>query len=313
MLASCFTVMNKLLSLIIVLYFSVIGFAQDPVFNQTDNSRNYLNPAYISTVKSFAADVSYRNQWPELSGNYKTLAVQVNQYLGKGNGVSVHFVNDNASDLILKRELGIGYAKRISVAAKHHFSIGTQISYFSKSLMNRSDLVFGDMIDPRRGFKIETQEASRGSGPRGFDVNAGALYYNKYFFVGYTVKHITQPNESFIGGNARLPMRHGIQLGGKIKWSQVDFIPSVRMFVQGSQFTNFAALKVNWRKLEVNTGIQFDNGIYGGVGFNSDHFNISYNYTKSINGISSTVSTHEIRMGCDFKLFKKENEHFFDF
>ena len=82
------------------IFFWTCAFGQDPVFNQTDNSRNYLNPAYIGTEKSFSADLNFRNQWPELSSNYRTLAFQMNQYLGKGNGVSIHFVNDKTGDII---------------------------------------------------------------------------------------------------------------------------------------------------------------------------------------------------------------------
>ena len=108
-------------------------------------------------------------------------------------------------------------------------------------------------------------------------------------------------------------MRHGIQVGGNVLWNEIVFTPSVSLFQQADFQTIFAALKVRFNFVEVDAGMQFDNGIFGGVGFRSDHFNIGYNYTKSINNISSSASTHEIRMGCDFILFKKENEHFFDF
>ena len=293
--------------------FWTCAFGQDPVFNQTDNSRNYLNPAYIGTEKSFSTDISSRNQWPQTSGNYKTLSFQANQYLGKGNGLSIHFVNDNAANLVFKSEFGLGYAKRFTIADKHHISIGAQVSYFQRSL-NWDELTFGNMIDPRRGFVYQNPDSSIYKPKVGVDLNAGVLYYNKFLFAGYTVKHLTQPNESVLGGSSKLPIRHGFQIGGKIVWNDVAFIPSFRLYQQATFNTMFATLKVKFGLFEVDAGIQFENGIFGGVGFVSDNFNIGYNYTAAINNISNNnLSTHEIRLGCDFTLFKKVNEHFFDF
>jgi type IX secretion system PorP/SprF family membrane protein len=304
--------MNKVYFLLISLAVYTSSIAQDPVFNQTDNSRNYLNPAYIGTEKSFSADINYRNQWPELTGNYKTLAVQLNQYLGKGNGVSIHFVNDNAANTLKKTEIGLGYAKQFSIASKHHVSVGTQIYYFQK-IMDWDKLTFGNMIDPRRGFVYPGSDSLIYEPITGVDFNIGLLYYNKYFFVGYVTKHIAQPNESFFGNNVRLPIRHGIQIGGKIKWNDITFIPSFRLFQQATFQTMFASLKVKFDFIEIDAGYQFKNGVYGGLGYSSGHFNVGYNYTLSTSKLGYSASTHEIRMGCDFTLFKKENEHFFDF
>lgn len=308
----CSTNMNKIIILLYAMSISSLYFAQDPLFNQTDNSRNYLNPAYIGTEKSFAADISYRNQWPELSGSYKTLAVQVNQYLGKGNGVSLSFLNDNAGEIIEKSEFGVGYAKQFSVNDKHHISLGTQLSYFQKTL-HWDKYTFGTLIDPQTGFVYDSVERRKGEGPVGFDVNLGVLYYSNHFFVGYSACHIPQPNESFDGGVSKLPIRHSVEVGGKIAFNQVTLIPSLRLFSQASFKTVFANLNVRYKFIDLVGGVNFGNGVFGGVGFVSDHFNIGYNYTSSINRMIGSVSTHEIRLGCDFALFNKENEYFFDF
>lgn len=312
MMFNCFTDMNKIYFLVIGILLCTNLQAQDPVFNQTDNSRNYLNPAYISTVKSFSADINYRNQWPELSGNYKTLAVQVNQYLGKGNGVSLHFLNDNAANTLMKTEVGFGFAKQFVVASKHHFSFGTQVAYFKKTL-DYSKLTFGNVIDPRRGFVYAYPDSSIFQPKHNIDFNVGLLYFNEYIFVGYVAKHVTQPDESFFDSNVRLPIRHGVQVGGKVNWRDVDFIPSVRFFQQATFQTIFASLKVKLPIIEIDAGYQFKNGVYGGIGYYNDHFNVNYNYTLFTSRLGFSTSTHEIRMGCDFTLFKKDNEHFFDF
>jgi len=303
--------MNKAILLLVGIVWSVGFFAQDPVFNQTDNSRNYLNPAYIGTEKSFSADLNYRNQWPELSGNYKTLAFQVNQYLGKGNGVSIHFVNDNAANTVMKSEFGLGYAKQFHLASKHHISFGAQVSYFQKTI-NWDKLTFGNMIDPQTGFVYPINEPVVQGTKKGLDFNVGVVYYCKHFFVSYSAKHITRPIES-LTSNFGLPIRHGVDLGGKITWKEVAFIPSLRLFQQGTFQTAFATVKVKFAFLEVDAGIQNKNGFFGGVGFYSEHFNIGYNYTIHESRLGFRASTHEIRLGCDLMLFKKENEHFFNF
>lgn len=239
------------------------------------------------------------------------MAIQVNQYLGEGNGVSLHFVNDNSANTVLKSEFGAGYAKVFSFPGHHNISLGAQASYYRKTL-NMSKLTYGNQINPQQGFvynsaiPIQTEVS-------GIDFNTGLLYYNKFIFAGYSAKYITQPNESFLGGDGKLPILHAFQFGGKINFKQIIVIPSARWFNQGGFNNSFVAVKVNWKKFEVDGGYNFGNGVFGGVGFNANHFNIGYNYTLSTSSLGFNASTHELRMGCDLALFNKENENFFDF
>jgi type IX secretion system PorP/SprF family membrane protein len=124
--------MKQLLIFLSLLFSSSIFLSQDPIFYNVQQNRLFVNPAYTGTVESFSVAMNYRNQWPQSSANYQTFTTEVNQYLGKGNGVSVLFSNDNAANTVIKREIVLGYSKRLSIKERHHLSLGFQAGYFSK-------------------------------------------------------------------------------------------------------------------------------------------------------------------------------------
>jgi hypothetical protein len=47
--------------------------AQDPLFVQSHSNIMYLNPAFTGAYINPVINMSYRNQWPASSANFKTL------------------------------------------------------------------------------------------------------------------------------------------------------------------------------------------------------------------------------------------------
>lgn len=303
---------NKKLTLVLLLIWSGYASAQDPVFYQNDNAQVYNNPAFIGTCESASFDLTYRNQWPEISGNYITTAFSANQYLGKGNGVSLMITSDNAAQATLTNRIGAGYSKQFSISENHHFSIGVQAVYFSKNL-NLQNLTFGDQIDPRQGFVYQTAEPSFKNPVRGVDFNSGILYHNEFIFAGIGVHHILQPNQGFTS-NSPLPRKYSFQVGGKINIKEFTFVPLIQGNTQGSFNSLISSLKTRYKSIELDLGYAHNNGPTGGMGLRFNSWNIGYNYGYANSSLSqSTISTHEIRAGFQPKLFNKTNETYFDF
>jgi type IX secretion system PorP/SprF family membrane protein len=291
--------------------YSNATFAQDPLFNQNDNVQSYNNPAFIGTCESASFDLSYRNQWPQLSSNYLTTILSANQYLGKGNGVSILYTNDDAAKTIVTNRIGAGYSKQFTIKDNHHFSIGVQAIYFHKAL-DLSGLTFGDQIDPRYGFVYPTAQQISGTS-QGVDFNTGVLYHSKYIFAGLAAQHLFEPNEGF-ASNSNLPRKYSLQLGGKINITDITLLPYIQANKQGTFNSVITSLKTRYKSIEIDLGYAINNGPTGGAGLKFDHWNLGYNYGYSSSLSSNvTVSTHEIRIGFQPSLFNKTNDTYFDF
>ncbi|MCB9188918.1 MAG: PorP/SprF family type IX secretion system membrane protein [Flavobacteriales bacterium] len=218
--------MKKLLILLSVFFCSNV-FGQDPIFYSSNTIQLYNNPAFAGLNKSFSMDFGCRNQWPELSGNYVSSVTSVNQFLGKGNGISIQVFTDNAAQVIYKTEIDLGYAKTIKLMDKHFLSIGVQFAYYQKHF-NFNNLTFGDMIDPRRGFVYSTGEIPY-MDIGNFDAHIGLVYYNEVFYVSLSSKHLLRPIESFYDGNNRLPILYFTEVGGKYQLNDFRFVPLIRL------------------------------------------------------------------------------------
>ncbi len=305
--------MKQLLIIFSLLFSTSIIFSQDPIFFNNQQNRLFVNPAYTGSVESFSVAMNYRNQWPQFH-SYQTFTTEINQYLGKGNGVSVLFSNDNAANTLFKRELVLGYAKTISFNENHHLSLGVQTGFFTKKI-NWDNLTFGDQIDPRRGFVYQSNDIIYKKYVTNVDINCGLLYYTKFFFLGTSVKHLTQPNESFLGGVSRLPMLYSGQIGGKVLLNDLTLLPSISAYKQGSFKPSIVYnLSSRYKKVQLDVGYWNYNGLTFGFGLNYDTFSLGYTFGMSNSSLlSSSISTHEVRAVFKAKTFKKVNEHFFDF
>lgn len=305
----------KLYFSILFLFIALMGHSQDPFFYNSNTLQIYNNPAFSGLNKSFSLDFGYRNQWPELSGNYVSSVTSFNQFLGKGNGVSIQVFTDNAAKVIHKTEIDLGYAKTFKLVNKHFLSLGVQFAYYQKHF-NFNNLTFGDMIDPRRGFVYSTGEIPN-MDIGNFDAHIGLVYYNEVFYVSLSSKHLLRPIESFYDGNNRLPILYFTEVGGKYQLNDFRFVPLIRLRVQDSFTSVQAGLKTMFKKWFVEGGYHFNSGFYGGLGYLGEHIKAGYNLV-GYNLVGYNLSgdhhfAHELFLGCNLNLFKKQNEHFFDF
>lgn len=286
-------------------------YAQDPFFYNSNTLQLYNNPAFSGLNKSFSLDVGYRNQWPELSGNYVSSLTSINQYLGKGNGVSIQLFTDNAAQIIHKTEIELGYAKNLQLADGHYLSVGIQLAYFQKTI-DLNGLTFGDMIDPRRGFVYSTQDVQRTEIGQ-FDFHTGLLYRNNVFYVSMSAKHLLRPHDSFFPTHSvELPILLFGEVGGKYQLNDFRFVPLIRFRTQDSYTSVQTGLKTMFKKWFIEGGLHFNSGFYAGLGYLGDHTKIGYNLV-GYSYFGDVHFAHEVFLGCNLNLFKKENENFFDF
>ena len=191
--------------------------AQDPEFSQFYSNPLLLNPAFAGTARGPRVVMSHRNQWPSMSGAFVTQAVGYDQHFNSiSGGLGLVLMNDQAGQntLTTTRITGM-YSYQQAITRKLSLRMALEASYFQKAL-DWSNLTFGDMIDPRRGFIYETADTPRGETVKKVDFGAGLLAFTEKFYAGVAGHHLNEPNESLVVGTSRLPMKITGHAGAKL-------------------------------------------------------------------------------------------------
>ena len=308
---------NALVSLGILL--STQLFAQDPTFTQFYSNPIYLNPALAGSIGCPRVSMNYRNEWPQLTGNYVTYSMAYDSYVKSISGglglIATHDVQ--ASGTIATTMVGGIYSYNLKVNRKFSIMFGARAAYYQKYL-DWSKLTFGDMIDPRRGFIYQTGDVPRGTGRRGFfDASAGMVAYTKNFYAGLAVHHLNRPDESMILGQSRLPMRFtahagaNIKIGNKGRYSNnTSLMPNVIY-----QYQN------GFQELSIGTYLKYENFTVGAwyrnkdafilsFGVNTENFRVGYSYDVTVSKLGQGVSggSHEVSLGFNLKCKKKPRD-----
>ncbi len=206
---------KRLVGLLMLLCVQFLSLAQDPTFTQFYSNPLYLNPALAGATGCPRISLNYRNEWPQLTGNYVTYSAAYDSYVKdiKGGVGVIAMYDQQAEGTISTTMLGGIYSYNLKINRKVSLNFGVRAAYIQKYL-DWNKLTFGDMIDPRRGFIYQTGDVPRG-GRRGlFDASAGMIVFSKYFYGGVAAHHINQPDESMILGTSKLPMRLTVHAGG---------------------------------------------------------------------------------------------------
>jgi type IX secretion system PorP/SprF family membrane protein len=193
-------------------------YAQDPTFTQFYANPLYLNPAFAGSNKCPRVSMNYRNEWPNLSGNYVTYSASYDKYVKniKGGLGLIATYDQQGRGTINTSMLGLIYSYHLKVNRKFTMLFGARAAYFQKSL-DITKLTFGDMIDPRKGFILNTGEQIKNANHQFFNTSIGVVGFSKNFYTGLALHNIDQPNESMItNGKSPQKMRITAHAGATI-------------------------------------------------------------------------------------------------
>lgn len=291
--------------------------AQDPEFTQFYANPLYLNPAMAGSKNCPRVSLNYRNQWPNISGNFVTSSASYDQHVdGLGGGIGFLVLTDNAAQTLKTTRASFMYAYKIKVSRTFNINLGAQATYFQKSL-DWNKLTFGDMIDPRRGFVYQTNDVQKGSSVSNVDFSAGILGYSDKFYFGFAADHLTEPNESFIGDTeaGRLPMKFTGHAGAMIPMdngprASKTFISPNILFRQQATFTQLnIGLYVKSGAMTYGVWYRNKDAFIATVGIETDNFKIGYSYDVTLSrlGIASG-GAHEVSLGIVFPCKPKKRQ-----
>ena len=305
----------KNLILLGLFYVSFHSMAQDPTFTQFYSNPVYLNPALAGSSGCPRIALNYRNQWPQLTGNFITYAAAYDTYAKNlSGGVGIMAMHDQQGQGTIQTSMIAGtYSYYLKVNRKFRIMFGGQAAYFQKYL-DWSKLTFGDMIDPRRGFIYQTGDVPRGDGSHGFfDVSAGMVGFTKNFYFGVAAHHLNRPAESMILGDSRLPIRITGHMGANIKLGQrgrysssTTLMPNViYQYQNGFQQFNIGAY-LKYEAFTIGAWYRNRDAFIVSLGITTEKFRIGYSYDLTVSQLGGvTGGSHEISMGINLKCKKQ--------
>lgn len=200
-------------------FFSAIEVkAQDAQFSQFYAAPLYLNPAFAGNTQLSRVGINYRNQWPSINANFTSYSAYFDHYfdmIRSGVGLIVSRDEEGLAGL-RSTSVGAQYAYQLRLTDNLTFRPGVQAAVYNRNL-NFDRLTFGDQWDPEtQSFQNPTGEMSNGDSKTFFDLSFGGVLYSENFWLGYSVFHLNEPNQSILGEESKLPMKHSFHAGYKI-------------------------------------------------------------------------------------------------
>jgi type IX secretion system PorP/SprF family membrane protein len=189
----------------LILLFGGVLQAQHYQFSQFYAAQIYLNPAFTGANPCPRLGLNYRNQWSLIPGTFTSFQVSYDRPLRQINsGLGFSLFSDKAGLGSLKTtQFNALYAYELRINKGLVARAGLSAGFTQRSI-DYSQLRFGDQI--ARGGAANSLEDISTNRNVYFDLNMGYLLYSKNAWGGFSINHLTRPNQSLQGGNSPLPI-----------------------------------------------------------------------------------------------------------
>src|SRR5688572_14286160 len=142
--------MNRIALIFCVLMLAFEGAvtAQDPQFSQFYAAPLYLNPALAGSTNQARAGMNYRNQWPAIDANFRTMSIYFDYFIeDKNSGVGIVLTRDVEGLAGLRSmSLGLQYSYELQITKDLGFRPGIQVALFNRDI-NFEKLTFADQFN----------------------------------------------------------------------------------------------------------------------------------------------------------------------
>lgn len=310
-----------------VLYVSVLQtHGQDVQYSQFYGSNILMNPAFAGATKFARVTAFQRMQWPNISGKTISSAVAFDRYFYDykiGLGGSLQY-DRLASGILNNISVGPSVSYLVLNTQKQFLRLGLGANYVNKRYTTQS-LVFADQLDANFG-QILSQStdtyAQTNYSKSYLDLNMGALYNTKNFWIGASVSHLNKPVQSLEANSIKTPRKIHIHTGYKFIFKdqrglaiQKESHLSLAANVKNQGTATQADLGVYYVKNMFCVGLWYrgiplinsKNGYINQdaltplIGFENRGFRIGYSYDITISKLGyQTGGSHELSMTWDF-------------
>lgn len=237
--------------------------AQDIHFSQFFSSPLTLNPALTGAFNgNIRGILNYRNQWNSFAP-FNTFATSLDANFGSSflkndiMGIGVNAFSDVAGDTrYSSTQVNLTFAYIKTLGDKYHrsyLSAGFQGGYAQKSInylaMTFANQYNGVYYDPLLG-----NGESIGFDSKGYlDLSAGLMWYlipreDKYsMYIGGSLYHVNQPDQSIGAANDKLYMRSSGHIGAQIPVGDMtSLVPAAMVIFQGPYVEYFAGTNLKF-------------------------------------------------------------------
>lgn len=306
--------------------------AQDPQFSQFYASSLYLNPAFTGNTLQHRLSSIYRNQWPSISKAFVSYSFSYDYNLASLNsGVGFIAIRDQAgAGSLMYNNIGALYSYAFQLNKKLMARAGMKLAYTFRNY-DQSELIFADQVI--RGGSIYTVETKLDDGISYEDISVGGLIYSENFWGGFAFDHITQPNQSLLLEEAKLPYKFSLHGGYKFllegdlyseknksitiagnyrlqgKWDQIDlgFYYSRNELFLGVWYRGIPLLK------SYESGYANNDAFILLIGVKANGLRMGYSYDITMSKLAmDSGGAHEISLTYEWpKTKKKRRRRFF--
>ncbi|MCB0704964.1 MAG: PorP/SprF family type IX secretion system membrane protein [Saprospiraceae bacterium] len=314
--------MKRQIFFFLFLFTGFLAFGQDPVFTQFYAAPLQLNPAFTGTTYAPRFAMIYRNQLPSFAGNaYETYSASYDQFVPELNsGIGFFVMADDQGEGLIKTNLfKANYSYRVRVVDDFYLKFGVNAG-LTQARYDWDSFVFFDQLDKLTG----PVDASGNPNPTAegrpeelnrtyFDVGSGLLAYSPHFYLGFSMGHLTRPNEGLLQINNELteglPLIMSLHAGTQITLKEGNndkpgtfLSPNVLILKQGDfgQVNAGAYLGLGYFFIGswYRHGFANPDAIMGLVGYQQGIIKVGYSYDFTVSELASANGggTHEISL-----------------
>ena len=305
------------------------GTAQDIQYSQFYASPLYLNPALAGTSDQHRVVANFRDQWPSIPGSFISYSISYDVNIAEANsglGFTVNRDQAGSGGLATTNITGY-YAYNIKLSRKLALRPAVGIGYGLRSI-DVTRLKFGDQLLTGNGQSYQSNALSDNVGY--VDLSAGGILYSNEFWIGYSIFHINQPNNSLLGQENFIDARHSIHAGYRLpmrrtvkreivrsmtiaanykaqgQWDQFDLglYYFMKPFIMGVWYRGIPGLKAYKAGYQNNDAL----AILAGVHF--QNFKFAYSYDITLSKIwGNTGGAHEVSIIYEYINPRKKRKH----
>ncbi len=283
--------------------------AQDDFhLSQFDVATMYINPALTGMYEGQNGDYRMynddRSQWGAIGKPFSTIYLAYDMPFRKWNrnfGFGAYLIDNAAPAGYLNTfnfMLSGAYNILHNTNHKHYLTTGLQMGFFYKSFDPNSFTYDNQYSVAEGGFdqNLPNEETFGKTSVINFDANYGLFYKyidtSKRFnpFAGFTLQHVTEPNESFTAIQSRMPIQYVIDAGCDIKVSEQLKLSPEFLYMNAAGATELTGGIIGYYKIEHSNyepilGLGFRDQdaviIQTGIKVGQDAFRISYDANTS--------------------------------
>ncbi len=247
------------ISLFVVGFLGLRALAQDPQLSQFYAAPLYLNPALTGSTFQDRIGLNYRLQWPAIGPGYRTYALSYDHHSRATNsGIGGYVMQDQAGSFGLAfTQMALSYSYEARLDRKRAIRGGLRVGYTMRSY-DPSNLLFADQVI--RDNAPTSIEPAMLQNVSYMDFSGGLLYFTEQFWVGISMNHVNEPQETFfLDGDVPLPIRTSVHAGYRFALDGRSFTRSKTRMTLATQYK----AQGKWDQLDIGGYVDHESVTFG--------------------------------------------------